>query len=96
MPTQAQFTTWIQTTLGFIAGWAAGKGYGDANLWAGITSIVVAAVPLVWGFISNTKLAQVKQAAALPEVAAVVIKSSATNGVAAAAADPTQPKIKAQ
>lgn len=96
MPTQAQFTTWVQTTLGFIAGWAAGKGYGDASLWTALTGIVMAVVPLVWGYLANTKLAQVKQAAALPEVAAVVIKPSATNGIANAASDPDQPKIQAQ
>jgi hypothetical protein len=91
--TQEQFLSWLKTTLGFVAGVAVAKGYISDQGATAIIGAVIAVVPLVWGFIANTKLAQIKTTAALPEVSSVVIKPSATNGIAAAAADPLQPKI---
>lgn len=93
MPTQMQFSDWVKTTIAGIAGWAIGHGYGDANLWALIGGVAMLLVPYAWGWVSGTKLAQVQKVAAMPEVASVVIKPSTGNGIAAAAADPSQPKI---
>jgi hypothetical protein len=50
-------------------------------------------IAAVWGAFAHTDEAKVAAAAALPGVAAVVVKVSASDGVAAAAADPTQPKV---
>jgi hypothetical protein len=94
--TQEQFLSWLKTTMGLIAGIAGSYGVGNANIWAMISAIVIGIAPYVWGYIANTKLAQIQKAAALPEVSSVVIKPLATNGIAAAAADPTQPKIVKQ
>lgn len=90
---QEQFTSWIKTTLGVVGGVATTYGVGTSSVWMGITGVAVTLAPLAWGYLSNTHLAQVQRAAAIPDVAKVVMKSSATNGLAAAAADPRQPKI---
>lgn len=95
-PTQAQVESLVKTLFGFVAGWAITKGYGDANLWTALSGIVIGLVPVVWGLVRNTKLSQIQQTAALPEVERVVIKTNAPNGVGAAAADPKQPKIQSQ
>ena len=93
---QEQFISWLKTTLGFVSGVVVANGYISESAATAITGAAIAIAPLVWGFLSNTKLAQIKQAASLPEVSSVVIKPSATNGIAAAASDPAQPKIVKQ
>ena len=47
----------------------------------------------IWGMFAHTNAAKIAAVTALPDVQAVVVKSSATNGVANAAADPAQPKV---
>ena len=93
---QEQFLSWVKTTLGFAAGYFVARGYVSESTAEALVGAAVALVPLVWGLLAHTKLAQIKQAASLPEVSSVVIKPSATNGIAAAASDPTQPKIVKQ
>jgi hypothetical protein len=90
---QEQFISWLKTTLGFIAGFVVAKGYISESAATAISGAVIAIAPLVWGYVSNTKFAQIKQASTLPEVARVVLKSDVGNDLAAAAADPAQPKI---
>lgn len=94
--TQAQFESWLKTTLGFVAGVAVAKGWISDSTATALTGVAIALVPLVWGYLRNTVLAQVKQTSSLPDVEKVVLKSSVQNGLAAAAADPSQPKIVKQ
>lgn len=91
--TQAQFASWAKTSLGIIGSAAVTHGIGNASVWEALSGVVVALIPYAWGWAANTLLAQVKQTSSLPEVKQVVLKSSAGNGLAAAAADPAQPKI---
>jgi hypothetical protein len=94
--TQAQFASWLKTTLGFAAGIAVAKGWISASAGEGLIGVALAVVPLVWGFLGNTVLAQVQQTSALEDVQKVVLKPSVGDGLAAAAADPSQPKIVKQ
>lgn len=91
--TQAQFESWVKTTLGIIGSVATTYGVGNSNVWAMVSGVAIALIPFVWGYLGNTKLAQVQQISQLPEVEKVVLKPSAGNGLAIAAADPSQPKI---
>jgi hypothetical protein len=91
----AQFTDWLKTTLGLIGGILATFGVGSSSTWATATGIAVSIAPFVWGLISNTTLAQVQKVAALEGVSAVVVRGTAPSALVNAAADPTQPKIKA-
>jgi hypothetical protein len=50
-------------------------------------------IAAVWGAFAHTDSAKMSAVAALPGVAQIIVKTSATDGVAAAAADPTQTKI---
>jgi hypothetical protein len=58
-----------------------------------ICGAVPPVVAAVWGAFAHTNASKIASVTALPGVAAVVVKLSADDGVAAAAADPTQPKV---
>lgn len=91
--TQEQFLNWVKTTIALFGGLLISKGKTDESTVQLVTGVVIAVVPFVWGWLANTKLAQIKKAANLDEVEKVVIRPSTGNGIAAAAADPAQPKI---
>jgi hypothetical protein len=78
---------WIVSTAG---GYAVGRGWIDSDQVTLIAGAVVALVPLAWSFWSHRAAAQVARAAALPEVARVVMTSRK-----AADAQPS-PKVVAQ
>ncbi len=59
----------------------------------GVASIVG---PGLVGALSHTDAGKIAAAAALPDVAKIEVKPTATDGVAAAAADPAQPKVVTQ
>src|SRR5260221_5433631 len=50
----------------------------------------------IWSYFTKTDSAKIAAVAALPDVAKIVVKPNATNGVASAAADPNQPKVVTQ
>lgn len=91
--TQEQFLSWLKTTMGFAAGYLVAKGYITESIATAISGATIAVAPLVWGYLSNTKLALIKNVSNMPEVKSVVIAPTTGNGIAAAAADPAQPKI---
>lgn len=65
---------WIVSTVG---GYAVGRGWIDSDQVTLIAGVAVALVPLAWSFWSHRASAQVAKAAALPEVARVVMTSQA-------------------
>lgn len=90
---QSQFTSFLKTLIGFAAGFISAKGWVSADTATAIAGALMAFVPLAWGWFSHTDLANIQTAAATPEVSTIAIKPTATDGIAAAASDPTQPKI---
>lgn len=65
----------------------------DPNTQQAIGVAVSGIVVGVWSQLTKTDAAKIAAAAALPDVAQITVKSTATDGVAAAAADPTQTKV---
>lgn len=104
-PNQEQFLSWVKTTLGLISGILGAAGVSTGTWWVTVSAVVLAVAPYLWGWLSNTKLAQIKQAETLPDAAKVVIaanvpgvsqvllKPTVSNGLAEAAADPGLPKV---
>lgn len=89
---QAQFTSWVKTTLGFLSGVAVPYGIGTSNGWVTATGIAVGIAPYVWGYIAHTALANAETAAATPGVT-VKVGPDAPASLQAAAADPAVPAI---
>lgn len=92
---------WVRSGVGVafvaaVAKWPILGSYIDPSTQTQLAAVVATLVVGVWQQLTKTDNAKVKAAAALPGVAQVVVKKTATDGVAAAAADPAQPKVVTQ
>ena len=100
MLNQAQVMGILRAVVPAAIAFAVGKGWIPSADSAGITnSILTLAAALgaaTWAATSRTDNANIKAVAANPDVAQIVIKPSAVDGTAAAAADPTLTKVVAQ
>ena len=76
-----------------LVAYAAGRGWISAGEAGEISAAIITLGMAAWSATTNTDAAHVATVAALSGVAAVVTKISASDGVAAAAADPTQTKV---
>src|ERR1039458_8898571 len=76
-----------------LVAYAAGRGWISAGEAGEISAAIITLGAAAWSATTNTDAAHLSTVAALPGVAAVVVKISASDGTAAAAADPTQPKV---
>ncbi len=92
-PNQEQIAAAVRWLLVLTSGWAIRKGWIDDDQATMIIGIGTAVVPLVWSFIIKTQAAQVKAAAALPDVV-VVAGPDAPPSVKALAVDPSVPNIE--
>ena len=94
----AQLISILSTVLKILGTIVVAHGTFGINgaIWEQISGGILMIAPVVWDMFRHTDGATVKAAAALPEVAQVVVKQNATDGVAAAAADPNQPKVVTQ
>ena len=93
IPNQEQVLNALRTMLAFFAGLAVSHGWLTETTATQLVGASVVLVPLIWGMISTTAANKVKAAAAVPDVAKVVIKPVADSSVAAVATDPSQPKV---
>lgn len=89
---QDQFMSLIRTGLGVAAGFAIAHGVSDQT-WQLIAGIITAVAPLLWGYFAHTDSAKLAAVEALPDVKNIVVKSTATDGVAEAARDADRPKV---
>ena len=95
---------WYQIITGIISGLITGAALMQTLLGQDLTIKIVAGLGILNIIVSSIGTAlsgadspakQMKSVAALPGVEKVLVNATATNGVAAAALDPTQPKIGA-
>ena len=68
----------------------------NGAMWEQISGAIIMVAPVVWSMASHTDGAKIASVAAMPDVAQIVVKSTAKDGAAQAAADPTQPKVVTQ
>lgn len=93
---------WLLSVGGPVGAYLVSRGYPAdqiTGLQTAIISLCGAVPPLVsfiWGYFSHTDSANIKKVEANPGVAQIIIKPTATNGTAAAAADPARPKVVTQ
>ena len=76
-----------------LVAYAAGRGWISAGEAGEISAAIITLGMAAWSATTNTDAAHVATVAALPGIQQIVVKTSADDGVAAAAADPTQPKV---
>lgn len=91
-PNSDQFMMLIRWALSIAAGFAVGHGVSDST-WQLISGIVIAVAPLLWGYFVHTDSAKLAAVEALPDVKSIIVKPSATDGVAAAVKDVSRPKV---
>lgn len=93
---QDQFLSWLRTTLGGIGALAVQYGLTNSNTATWITGALVAIAPFVWGYFVHTDSAKLAAVEALPGVEKIVTAPNAADGVAAATADRSRPKVVAE
>ena len=95
---------WYQIITGIISGLITGAALMQTLLGQDLTIKIVAGLGILNIIVSSIGTAlsgpdsaatQIKNVTALPGVEKVLVNASATNGVASAALDPTQPKVGA-
>lgn len=77
-----------------IGRWPLLSTYLDPGAQQALGVIVAGVAVAVWSQLTKTDNAKLAAVEALPGVASITVKASATDGVAAAAADPSRPKVK--
>src|ERR1017187_7511893 len=92
---QDQLLSLLRTVLKIVGALLVAHGTAGINgaMWEQISGGVIMIAPVVWDMFVHTDAGKLAAVAAMPDVKNIVVKVSATDGVAAAAADPTQPKI---
>jgi hypothetical protein len=65
----------------------------NGAMWEQISGAVLMLAPIVWSMYVHTDGQKIAAVTAMPGVAQIIVKTSADDGAAAAAADPTQPKV---
>lgn len=68
-----QLTSFVRYAIGLASGWAIGKGYLDESTAALIGGIVLAGLPLIWGYLSHTNAAKIAAAETVPTVTKIVV-----------------------
>ncbi len=92
-PNLDQALSAIRTALSLFCGFLVGKGYIDADTATMIVGVTIALGPLVWGYFTHTDNAKLAAVEALSDVRSIIVKPTATNGVADAANDMNRPKV---
>lgn len=89
---QSQFLSWLTTTLGLVGSALVTKGVIDAQTWTLISGIVLAIVPLAWGYFVHTDTSKIT---AVTDLGAriVVPDNSKNSALVAAANDTSMPNV---
>ena len=100
MLNQSQLMGILRAVVPAAIAFAVGKGWVPSADSAGITNailtIAAALGAATWSATAHTDNAAIKEVANNPQVAQIVVKASAVDGTAAAAADNTLPKVVTQ
>jgi len=92
MINQDQVLSAVRWLVSVGGGYAVGRGWITTDQITYILGAAVAIVPLVFSFMVHTDTAKLKAVEAMPDIAKIVAVPNASNGVAAAVADPSRPK----
>jgi hypothetical protein len=65
----------------------------NGAMWEQISGGVLMLAPVLWSMYVHTDGQKIAAVTAMPGIAQIIVKTSADDGAAAAAADPTQPKV---
>lgn len=92
---------WVRAGVGAafvaaVARWPVLGAYLAPDVQTQLAAALAALVVGAWSQLTKTDDAKMKMTEALPDVANIVVKPTATDGVAAAAADPTRTKVVTQ
>jgi hypothetical protein len=82
----------VPVGLGFVTS----KGWIPAGAAGDVGTAVLGVGAAVWSYYAHTDSAKIKAVESLPDVAKIIVKATAQNGVADAAADRTRPKVVTQ
>lgn len=100
MLNQSQVMGILRAVVPAAIAYAVGRGWIPSADSAGITNAILTLATAfgaaVWSSAAHTDNAIIKEASANPQIAQIVVKSSAVDGTAAAAADPSLPKVVKQ
>ena len=94
-PNGAQLLSLLRTVLSVVGTLVVAHGSLGINgaMWEQISGAVLMLAPIVWSMYVHTDGQKIAAVTAMPGVAQIIVKTSADDGAAAAAADPTQPKV---
>lgn len=65
----------------------------NGAMWEQLSGGILMLAPVIWSMWVHTDASKIKAVTAMPGVAQIIVKTSAGDGAAAAAADPAQPKV---
>ncbi len=92
-PNLDQVLSATRNILSLVCGFLVGHGYVSADLATAVVGVVMALVPFGWGYYMHTDNEKLKAVEALSDVRTIIVKPTATNGVADAANDMDRPKV---
>ena len=95
IPNQTQVFGQLRIVIAALVGWAAGRHLIGDDTASLIVTVAPIAWPMVWSWLSSTHYRMIATVAGLRSegVRGIIISPDATDGVAAAAADPTLPTV---
>jgi TRAP-type C4-dicarboxylate transport system permease large subunit len=76
--------------------YAVGRGWVSESAAGEITAAIVTLIAALWSFEAHTDSANLATVEAMPDVKTIVVSRTSTDGVAAAAGDPTRPKVETE
>jgi hypothetical protein len=76
-----------------IIAYAVGRGWLTESSAASVGAAIIALISAGWSFQAHTDASAIKTVTAMPDVKAIVAEPNPQNGIAAAVADPAQPKV---
>lgn len=76
-----------------IIAYVVGKGYLSQSSAADVSAAIIALLAAGWSVQTHTDANAIKTVTAMPDVQAIVATTNPKDGIAAAVADPAQPKV---
>ncbi len=90
---QDQALSYLRTIITAVGAYAMGRGWVKEDTLTLVTGLAGPLISIGWGWYAHTDTAKLKAVEALSDVKEIVVKKTAVDGVADAAADPLRPKV---
>ena len=92
---QDQMLSLLRTILQIIGTSIVAHGTMGINgaMWEQISGVVIILAPTVWSMYAHTDTAKLKAVEAMPAVTKITVAPTTADATAAAAADPSRPKV---